>query len=182
MAVGFVRALFGLRGELAVEVLTDFPERFRPGARLFVRGREFEVYNARSHRSGLLIELLGVQSRLQAERLCGCLIEVPEEELAPLGEGEFYRFQIVGLAVFDREGQPLGRVAEVLETGANDVYIVRDDGGDLLVPAIDSVVLEVDVPAGRMVVDLPEGLERKPPPGPRRRSLRPHDGRQSSKR
>lgn len=169
VAVGFVRAPFGLRGELAVEVLTDFPERFQPDARLYAGGAQYQVYSTRAHRGGLLVELRGLQSRAQAERLRGLLLEVPEDELVPLEEGRYYRFQIVGIEVFDRDGRPLGRVAEVIETGANDVYVVRDAEGDLLVPAIDSVVLQVDVAAARMVVDLPEGLERKPPPMPRRR-------------
>lgn len=164
-----MRAPFGVRGELAVELLTDFPTRFEPGAALWAAGREYRVHGARPHRGGVLLDLRGIQSRLQAEQFRGLLLEVPEHELAPLEEGHYYRFQVIGMEVVDREGRALGRVAEVLETGANDVYIVRDAEGDLLVPAIDSVVERVDVGTGRMVVDLPAGLERKPFPKPRDR-------------
>jgi 16S rRNA processing protein RimM len=162
-----VRAPFGLLGEVTVEPLTDFPERFDPGARLWAAGREYRVYSARPHRGGLLVQLANVQSRESAGKLRGLLLEVPEETLAPLEEGQYYRFQIVGLEAFDAGGHSLGRIAEVLETGANDVYVVRNDDGDLLVPAIDSAVREVDVAGGRIVLDPPQGLVRTPHPKPR---------------
>ncbi len=162
VAVGLVRATRGVRGELSVDPLTDFAQRFRPGSVVFAGGAPYTVRRARSHRGALLLELEGIQSREQAETLRGVLLEVPQEELAPLGEGQYYRFDIVGMAVVDGAGAPLGRIEEVVETGANDVYLVRNDEGDLLVPAIDTVIKEVDVAGRRMVVELVAGLERKP--------------------
>jgi len=160
--VGWVRAPRGLRGELTVAPLTDFPQRFQPGATVWAGGVSYTVRRARPHRGALLVELDGVESRNHAEALRGLLLEVPEGELAPLGEGQYYRFQLVGMDVVDREGASLGRIAEVLETGANDVYVVRSEQTELLVPAIDTVIKEVDVAGRRMVVELMEGLERRP--------------------
>jgi len=85
---------------------------------------------------------------------------IPMQSAEPLPEGVYYRWQILGLAVVELEGQHLGTVAEILETGANDVYIVRGDGPrELLLPAIESVILEVDLEQGRLLVRVPEGLE-----------------------
>ena len=157
-----MRGVHGARGELKVEPLTDFPERFAPGASVWVGTDQYTIRHARPHRDALLLELDGIETRQQAEALRGLLLEVPEDELAALAEDQYFSFQILGMAVVDRDGQSLGRIEEVLETGANDVYVVRSAEGELLIPAIDSVVKEVDVAARRMVVDVPEGLERRP--------------------
>jgi len=85
---------------------------------------------------------------------------IPMQSAEPLPEGVYYRWQILGLAVVELEGQHLGTVAEILETGANDVYIVRkNDPRELLLPAIESVILKVDLEQGRLLVRVPEGLE-----------------------
>ena len=76
----------------------------------------------------------------------------------PLEEDEYYLYQIVGLAAWTEQGEYLGRVREVLNTGANDVYVIRGPKGDILLPAIDDVVREVDLETGRLAVVLPEGL------------------------
>jgi len=86
------------------------------------------------------------------------LVQIPVEEAAPLEEGEYYLYQIVGLATWTVEGEYLGRVREVLTTGANDVYVVRGPKGEVLLPAIEEVIREVDLEAGRMIVSLMEGL------------------------
>jgi 16S rRNA processing protein RimM len=167
-----VRAPFGLGGELSCEVLTDFPERFAAGAEVWAEGRAYRVRQARPHKDVMLVTLDGVASRTRADAFRGVLLEVPESELASLGEGQYFRFQIVGIEVVDIAGKQLGRVAEVLETGANDVYIVRNDEGDLLVPATDEAIKQVNVAAGRMVVEVLVGLERRPHPKPRKRLRR----------
>jgi 16S rRNA processing protein RimM len=158
VAVGRVVAPRGLVGELKVEPLTDFADRFARHETVWVRGRRLVVADARWHRKDLLLRVEGIDKPEEAEELRGCLLEVPESQLRPLAEGEFYRFQVVGLRVYDREGRALGEVAEVLPTGGNDVYVVRGALGELLVPAIDEVVKEVDVGRGRMVVELMEGM------------------------
>lgn len=168
VAVGWVRTPHGIRGELTVEPLTDFPQRFQPGATVWASGVPYAVRRARTHRKALLVELEGIDTRDQAETMRGLLLEVPEKELPRLAEGQYYRFQILGMDVVDREDRPLGRIEEVLETGANDVYVVRGPDGELLLPAIDAVVKEVDVAARRMVVELLEGLEHRQSKPPRR--------------
>jgi 16S rRNA processing protein RimM len=86
------------------------------------------------------------------------LVQIPIEEAMPLGEDEYYVYQIVGLDVWTAEGEYLGRISEVLFTGANDVYVVQGEKGEILIPAIEDVVLEVDLDGGRLTVELMEGL------------------------
>ena len=162
IAVGWVGTPRGVQGELKVVALTDFPQRFAPGVTLWAGGVRYTVRRARSHRGTLLVKFEGIETRGQAETLRDLLLEVPEEELAPLEENQYFRFQVLGMEVVDQGGQPLGVIEEVLDTGANDVYIVRSAESELLIPAIDAVVKEMDVAGRRMVVELPEGLERRP--------------------
>lgn len=151
--MGRVGGPWGLRGDVKVQPLTDFPERFQPGAPLWARGRRCEVRRSRWSRGFVYLSLAGVDSRSAAEELRGALLEVPEADLMPLAEGEYYRFQIIGLQVQTPDGTVLGRVAEILSTPGNDVYVVRGGPRELLLPAIEDVVKEVDLEAGRLVVE-----------------------------
>lgn len=162
ITIGFVHAPRGLRGEFKVEPLTDFPERFERGATVYIEGRAYTVALSRNGPTGLLLQLDGITTRERAAGLRGRYLELPEAELAELSDDAYYRFEIVGLEVFDASGARLGRIADVLETGANDVYVVRDDESELLVPAIDTVVHEIDVAGGRMVIEMLDGMERRP--------------------
>jgi 16S rRNA processing protein RimM len=114
------------------------------------------VESMRFHKGAPLLKLAGVDDAGQAGALRGAYVAVPASEVRPLGEGAWYVFDLVGCAVYQAGGERLGELREVLETGSNDVYVVRDParpGGDLLVPALRSVVKEVDVAAKRIVVD-----------------------------
>ena len=106
VAVGWVGAPRGLRGELTIEPLTDFPQRFQPDAIVWAGGASYTVRHVRPHRRALLLELDGVETPEQAEKLRGLLLEVPEEELEPLGEHQDVRFQLLGMAMVDRDGRP----------------------------------------------------------------------------
>ena len=123
----------------------------RAGVRLFV--------SARPNRGGFVVRLTNVTHRTAADSMRGALLTVPEDNLAPLPEDTYYHFQLIDLHVFSDEGEELGVIAEILDTSANDVYVIRNDAGpDLLIPAIREVVLDVDVDSGRMTVHLTPGL------------------------
>jgi 16S rRNA processing protein RimM len=153
--VGFVRRAVGLAGEVEVEPLGDNPARFLPGRVLRLGRREVEVERATAAGQLLRLALAGVGDRDTAESLRGKYLEVEACDLPELPEGAYYQWQLIGLAVSDAMGRPLGELVEVLDYPANDVYRVVGDGLETLVPAIREVVLEVDLEAGRMVVDLP---------------------------
>jgi 16S rRNA processing protein RimM len=142
----------GLAGAMRVEVLTDRPERLREGALLFLEGEELPRRIAEVEGGGRVpvIRLQDVESREQAESLRGRYLEVEPE---PLPEGSYYWHQIVGLQVQDDAGQALGTVVEVFRAGENEVYRVESASGDeLLLPALRSVVLDINTEAGTMTV------------------------------
>jgi 16S rRNA processing protein RimM len=160
IAVGRVLRPHGVRGELRVEILTDYPERLHAHRVLYlgVEGTPHPVEGVRLHRGAALIKLAGCDDRNAAEGLRGQLVQIPYEAAVPLEDGEYYDFQILGIEVVTDAGECLGQVVEVLDTGANDVFVVRGARGDVLIPAIEDVVRELDLSAQRMVVTILPGL------------------------
>jgi 16S rRNA processing protein RimM len=157
VAVGRVLSAFGLKGELKVQALTDNPDRFKPKSKLWAGDQPVTVLRSREAQGHVYLTLKGFPDRTSVERLRHRILQVPESELPALAEGEYYRFQLIGLEVVDRGGNAIGRLEEVIETGANDVYRVRTpEGADVLLAATADVVVRVEVGAGRMVVDPPE--------------------------
>ena len=165
MAIGRIIAPHGIRGEIKVEVLTDFPERFKPGTHVSLgagtedpEARPAKIAAARPHKGGFLVKLDIVPDRNAAELVRNRYLLIPAADAMPLGEHENYLHDLIGLEVETTDGQHLGELREVLFTNANDVYVVCGPAGEVLLPAIRDVVLQVDLPARRMVVALPEGL------------------------
>ena len=159
IAVGRINSTWGLRGHVKVTPLTSNPARLQPGAVVLVRGEPTRILDVATPRGYPCIVFEGYEDATAADVLRGTLIELAEEELPALPEGEYYVHDLVGLAVVDAEGEAIGELAEVLRTGANDVYLVRREGArDLLVPAIPDVILEVDLTGARMRVELLPGL------------------------
>ena len=167
VAVGLIVAPWGRAGDLKVQSLTDFPERFAPGRRLYIDGEPYTIERCRWRRGHAYLKVSGIDSIVAAEALRQRLLEVPESELMPLAEGEYYHFQLLGLEVRSTEGEALGTVTEVISTGSNDVFLVRGPLGELLIPALEDVVKGIDLEAGCMEVELVEGL--RPPPTKRGR-------------
>lgn len=107
----------------------------------------------------MLMKFRGIDDMDAAEQLRNVFLNVTTDQLYPLPEGSFYHFQLIGMQVEDVDKGPLGQLAEVLETGANDVYVVKSDTyGEILIPAIKQVVMAVDVPNHRLTVKLLDGL------------------------
>ena len=159
VVVGRVTGCWGLRGDLKVESHTDFSRRFSPGSVLYLGGRVSRVERSREYRGGLLVKFDLVNDRSQAESLRGTFLTVPLDDVKPLPPGSYYHFQIIDIGVWTEGGEYLGEVKEILGSGANDVYVVRDeDNREVLVPALKSVILEVHPRDKKMVVRLPQGL------------------------
>ncbi len=160
LIVGRVLAPWGRRGEVRVEILTDFPERFSQLEEVLVGDERvpYRLEAARLQRGYAILKLFGVDATEEAEALRGALLYIPVSEAMPLEAGQYYQYQILGLDVWTVAGRHLGRVSEILETGANDVYVVRQDGREVLIPAVADVVQEVDLERQRLVVTLPPGL------------------------
>ncbi len=160
LVVGKIVAPWGLRGEVKVAIETDFPERFKRLKRVYLgeKATSFVLEGSRLHQGHALLKLGGCDDRNAVEKLRGHLVQIPIEEAMPLDEDEYYVYQIVGMDVWTAEGEHLGRVSEVLFTGANDVYVVQGDQGEILIPAVEDVVLGVDLAGGRLTVELVERL------------------------
>lgn len=160
LAVGKICRPHGLRGEVWLEVYTDFPERLKAGKVVYAgeRHERLVIRQARAHKDGLLLAFEEFHTPEETERLRNRILYVAREDAAPLAEGEYYYYQLVGLTVVEERGQELGRLSEVLITGANDVYIVRGERGEILLPAIPQVIRQIDLATRRMTVHLLPGL------------------------
>ena len=159
-AVGRVERPWGLRGHVKVLPLTDFPERLAVGARVFIAGTPREVVDSRWQKGRAYVLMQGIADTEAAEALRGALLEIPDDEHPHFAADEFYVDDIEGCAVRTLTGELLGTVREVLQPGANDVYVVSRPGKrDLLIPAVRDVVRRVDPKARTVTVDLPDGLD-----------------------
>jgi 16S rRNA processing protein RimM len=150
----------GIRGELKCRIVTDFPSRrFKRGNTVLIRGEPHKIQSARIQGATVLLKLQDIEDRDKAATLRGAEIEVPTEQAVSLPKGQFYWHQVIGLRVEDATShEPLGEVTDIIETGANDVYIVKGNRGEILVPAIKDVVKQIDPEAGRMLIQPLPGM------------------------
>lgn len=155
IAVGRLRRPHGVGGEILMDVLTHFPERLHPGKIVYLGDtREpLRIQNVRGRHRELLLRFAGMATPEEVGRLRNEIIYVKTSELPDLPEGEYYHHQLMGLKVVDETGQTLGTLANILETKANDVYVVKGaDGKELLLPAVEEVVQDVDLEKGEIRV------------------------------
>lgn len=155
LVVGRLQRPHGVYGEIRMDVRTDFPERLHKGATLYLGAEHWPVKLAglRSADKALLIRLEGIEDRDQAALLRGKEVAIQADSLPRLPEGEYYHHQLIGLRVVNETGEELGVLDQILETGANDVYLIKsEEGAELLLPAIADVILSVDLENRRMVV------------------------------
>lgn len=166
LIIGRIRKPHGVRGELKVSVLTDVPERFTWLDTVVVTRKEHDdnnplilsIESVRFHQGDALILFEGIASRDAAGQLRNRWVKIPIEEALPLEEGEYYAHQAVGWDVLTETGEKLGTVSSLLETGANDVFVVETADGELLLPDIPDVVKTIDPKAGQLIVELIDGL------------------------
>ena len=163
LLIGEIVAPFGIHGQVKVRSYTDRVEHLRRRIRSVFLGpdrREYPLKGVLEHKPGLLVlSLGGVATREEAENLRGSEVAILERDAAPLDQDEYFIHQLYGLVVIDESGAEIGRVRQVLETGANEVLVVARPGqADALIPMIHDVVQELDIGGGRVVVRLIEGL------------------------
>lgn len=159
VAVGRINAPWGVRGHVKVTPFTSNPERLARGSRVYVDGVLRQVREVKHPRGYPVVLFEGVTSTEAADRLRNALIEIDEEDLPDLPEGEYYVHDLIGLRVLTSDGAELGTLEDVLETGSNDVYVVKRPGAkDLLVPAVDGVLLDIDLQAGTATIEVVPGL------------------------
>lgn len=157
----------GIRGELRMKIMTDYPERLINELKTVYIGTDakqagaeaYTIKSARFHKDFLLLTLEEIADRNEAELFRNQLVMIDIENAVPLEDDEVYLYELIGLSVQTDDGKILGTIKDVLETGANDVYIVRSrEYGELLIPIHDETLLEIDTEAEIVTVKLPEGL------------------------
>ncbi|MGB2827292.1 MAG: ribosome maturation factor RimM [Dehalococcoidales bacterium] len=158
ITIGRIIAPWGAKGEVKVQIETEFPQRFSPGELVFVDGKSMTIADVSWHRDRPILKFSTVDCAEDAQQLRGKSIEIPQSQLHPLPEGHYYRFQLIGLKVVTAGGEPLGEIKEILDGKSNDTYVVQGTEGEILIPAIEDVVRSVDLERGLMEIEPIAGL------------------------
>ena len=162
--IGKIVGVHGLKGTNKFKSYAESLSVFYPGQSILIRdnrNREtsVELDWIKSHTGTPLISFKGVTDRDRAEALIGAELFIPETELPELDEDSYYWFELIGIEVYNTEEEYLGRITSIFPTGSNDVYVVKNKTNEVLIPALESVVIDIDLELKRMRVDLPEGLD-----------------------
>jgi len=162
LEIGKVINTHGVRGEVKVLPLTDNPERYNLLKYLYLDNQgkleKHFIDFVRYDKKFILLKLKGIENLNDAEKLKDRLLKIHRQDAVKLPEGSYFVCDLIGLKVFDINGKELGVIKEVLKTGSNDVYVVNFPKKDLLIPALKTVVKNIDLVEGKMLVDLPEGI------------------------
>lgn len=161
LTVGFIRRPHGVRGELIMDIHTDFPDRLRAGTKVFLGDghKPAKLASARPHGTSMLVAFQGVHSPEEAGALRNTWVYVAAADRPSLPDGQFYQHQVLGLRVVTDDGRELGTLTDIFDTGANRVYVVKTaDDKEILLPAIPDVILKTDVEQGEIQVHLLDGL------------------------
>jgi 16S rRNA processing protein RimM len=159
--VGKLRHPHGVRGEMLMEVYTDFPERLVPGVILYLgtEAQPLKLIKSRPHREGLLVTFEGFTTPEEVGLFRNQVLYVHADDRPQLEQGEYYHHQLIGLRAVTPAGELVGRMVEILATGASDVLVVRPDAGaDILIPIVDEFVPRIDLERGEITVTLIPGM------------------------
>ena len=160
--VGYLHKAHGLKGEMVMSIKTDFPERIQKGAVVYLCEGVYDAHKVTSirlHNRGRLISFEGFNEREQLDVLRNAAVFVHKDDIPELEDGELYLHQIIGLDVITDDGEELGKIVDIIETGANNMFVVRNNSEkEVLIPDIDDVVLEVDIGSEKVLVHLLDGL------------------------
>ena len=162
--IGKIVGAHGLKGTSKIQSYAESLEIFKSGTVLLVSSPDgsenhYEIDWIKSHSRGALLTLKEVTDRDQAKSLIGSELYIEKAELPELEAGTYYWSDLIGVNVYTSDDRYIGSVASIIETGANDVYVVKDADKEILVPALESVVQSIDIESKIMRVELPEGLE-----------------------
>jgi 16S rRNA processing protein RimM len=158
IVIGRVQKPFGVRGEIRIQAYTETFEAFKKSEWLEIKEIRMTIKQIRIQKGSVFVLFEGIDAPEEAAKLSGQLVHTLAQNLPPKEEDEYYWYELIGMDVFTNSGQYLGRVNEIIPTGANDVIVVTGDYGEILLPFIDQVVLETDLAGKRMLVDPMEGM------------------------
>ncbi|AGB40601.1 16S rRNA processing protein RimM [Halobacteroides halobius DSM 5150] len=162
ITIGKITRHQGNKGEVRVKALTDFPEHFKELKEVYLVKRnnkvKVEIENVRYHKGFVILKFINFDDIGKAIEYKDYDIKIFESDTKDLEEGSYYLYQVIGLEVYTNDNDYLGKVEDILETGANDVYIVNNKEEELLIPALKDVIKEIDLDNNKMEVELPAGL------------------------
>lgn len=163
LEIGQIVNTFGIKGEVKVTPFTDDIRRFDNLKKVYVKTKKestlYTVENIKYHKNMVLIKFEGVQNPEQAEMLRNAFLEIDREDAVPLEEGTYFIADLIDLDVYTDEGKLLGKVDDIYNTGANDIYVVKDEQGkQILLPGIKEVIKQVDLENEKIIVHLIPGL------------------------
>ena len=158
ITIGQILGPWGTKGKLKVKVITDFPQRFTPSAKIYVNRKPVTIDSTEWHKGQAIIKVNTINSMEDVHRLKGQPIEIHHSQLKSLPEGQYYHFQLIGLEVWTTQGELLGNITEILTAASNDTYIVQGTRGEILIPAIEDIVKSIDLNEGRLIIEPVEGL------------------------
>lgn len=163
ITIGKVVKPWGVKGEMKIEPQTDFPGRFKELDRVFLvspAGKEIScgLTAVRYMNGEPFVTFPGYDTPEKAKALNGWFIKIPHEEAVPLPEGSYYWFELIGMEVFSEEGEKLGTISDIFETGSNDVYVMQRGRKEVYIPATREVIKQIDKEAKKMVIRLMNGL------------------------
>lgn len=163
LELGQIVNVKGLQGEVKVNSYTEDPKRFETLKEVWIKSKEnmqkYEIAKVGYAKNQVILKFVGVNTIEEAEKLRNSYILVKREDLGELPEGVYYIADLIGLEVYTEKGEYLGIVDDIFDTGSNDVYVVKNDlGQSKLLPGIDEVIKEINLPEGKIIVNLIEGL------------------------
>ncbi|MGD8521649.1 MAG: ribosome maturation factor RimM [Desulfobacterales bacterium] len=163
LLIGKIVGAHGIKGNCKIRSYAESLTAFQPGSKIRLitsSGQEntYEINWIKPHSKVDLLSLKGVETRHQAETLIGAELFIEKEKLPELDDGSYYWYDLIGMDVFTTDTVYLGRIERIIQTGSNDVYVVKTDTDEILIPALASVVIDIDLEQKRMQVDLPPGL------------------------
>lgn len=159
LTIGKLRRTHGVQGEIIMDALTDVPETITAGLVVFVGGhhKEVKIKSVRQADKSYLVAFEGYDDCDQVGIFRNQYVFIKTKDAAPLEVGKYYQHEVIGMEVVDESGSHIGKVAEIISTGANDVYVILPESGEeILIPAIKAVILEIDAVKKKMKVRLPE--------------------------
>lgn len=163
LEIGQIVNTFGIKGMVKIKPFTDNINRFDRLETIYIENKkvkkEYKIQEVKYHKNMVLMKLEGIDTVEEADKLRQSYLLVDRKNEEPLEEGVYYIVDLLGLEVYTEEGQCLGKVDDIFNTGSNDIYVVKDElGKQILLPGIQEVLKEVDLEKGKIIVHLIEGL------------------------
>ena len=158
ITIGTIISPWGLQGQVKVIVETDFPQRFSSSSQVYIDRQSVVIEEVVWHKGQASIKLRGVDTEEEADKLVGRVIEVHHSQLFSLEDGEYFHFQLIDLKVVTTGGEVIGNITEILNLASADVYVIKGESDEILIPATDEIIESIDLDKGIMVIEPMDGL------------------------